>query len=115
MKLRWETDLAIDDNCPQCKKQNVLRPDIVWFGEMPYEMDKITEALTSLGPNDYFLAIGTSGVVYPAAGFVQWARQAKKIEVNLKESAVSDLFDEQFIGPASIQVPLLVKRLQSLL
>ncbi|GIL18776.1 MAG: NAD-dependent protein deacylase [Oligoflexia bacterium] len=110
-KFRWEDDLSTDHLCPQCQKQNALRPDIVWFGEMPYEMDQITEALTSLKSTDYFVAIGTSGVVYPAAGFVQWARQAKKIEVNLKESAVSDLFNQQFIGPASVQVPELVKQL----
>ncbi len=81
-----------------------LRPDIVFFGEMPYEMDRIVEAI---GACDLFVSIGTSGAVYPAAGFVEWAndRGAATLELNLERSAGSDQFDESRLGPASELVP----------
>jgi NAD-dependent deacetylase len=81
-----------------------MRPDIVWFGEMPYEMDRIEEALREC---DLFVSIGTSGAVYPAAGFVQTARYcgARTLEMNLEPSLGSFLFDESRTGPAGELVP----------
>ena len=75
-----------------------MRPDIVWFGEMPYDMDRIDEALRRC---DLFVSIGTSGAVYPAAGFVQTARYcgARTLEINLEPSLGSYLFDESRTRP----------------
>lgn len=96
--------------CPACGAPGGLRPDIVWFGEIPYHMDRIG---AELGACDLFIAIGTSGSVYPAAGFVREARMhgAFTIEVNLDASDVSGYFDRQCIGPASVEVPALVDSL----
>ena len=104
------SDLNIDDSCPQCGEIGTLRPDIVWFGEMPKYMDEIYTALERC---DLFLAIGTSGNVYPAAGFVQAAKQAGAytIEVNLESASNSRYFDESRIGMASKMVPHLVKEI----
>ena len=81
-----------------------IRPDIVFFGEMPYEMDRIERALMAA---DLFVSIGTSGAVYPAAGFVQAARHAgaATLELNLEESAGSALFAETRLGAAGLLVP----------
>ena len=81
-----------------------MRPDIVWFGEMPYEMEQIEEALMAA---DLFVSIGTSGAVYPAAGFVQTARYrgARTLEINLEPSQGSLSFDERRYGRASELVP----------
>jgi NAD-dependent deacetylase len=81
-----------------------VRPDIVWFGEMPYDMERIDEALQRA---DLFVSIGTSGAVYPAAGFVQTARYcgAKTLEMNLEPSLGSTFFNESRIGPAGKLVP----------
>ena len=81
-----------------------MRPDIVWFGEMPYDMDRIDDALRRC---DLFVSIGTSGAVYPAAGFVQTARYcgAQTLEINLEPSLGSILFDESRIGTAGELVP----------
>src|SRR3546814_2480739 len=81
-----------------------LRPDIVFFGEMPYAMDRIERALAAA---DLFVSIGTSGAVYPAAGFVQTARyaEARTVELNLEPSAGSGLFHETRAGPASDMGP----------
>ncbi len=89
--------------CPACNQQ-MLRPDIVWFGEMPYEMERIYAHLHAA---DLFVSIGTSGAVYPAAGFVQEARMAgaKTLELNLDPSEGSHLFAETRQGPASELVP----------
>ena len=89
--------------CPACGAR-MLRPDVVWFGEMPYELDVIDEALLAC---DVFAAIGTSGAVYPAAGFVMTAAAAgaHTIELNLTSSEITPLFDEVRHGPASIVVP----------
>jgi NAD-dependent deacetylase len=91
--------MAIEDPCPSCETP-ATRPDIVWFGEMPYEMDTLFDHLTQA---DIFVAIGTSGNVYPAAGFVAEARKAgaHTIEFNLEKSAVGNQFAEHRIGPAS--------------
>jgi len=90
--------------CPSCETEGQLRPDIVWFGEMPYEMEAIDAALIQC---DLFVSIGTSGAVYPAAGFVQAARHrgAHCLEINLEPSQGSILFDERRHGPASVEVP----------
>ena len=85
-----------------------LRPDIVFFGEMPYEMDRIEAALAEA---DLFVSIGTSGAVYPAAGFVQAAREAgaATLELSLDRSLGSRLFDETRLGLASAVVPAWVE------
>ena len=92
-----------DDACPQCAAHRV-RPDVVWFGEMPYHMDRIEVALTRCAT---FVSIGTSGNVYPAAAFVQEARAsgAHCVELNLEPSEVSRFFDETRHGPATQVVP----------
>jgi NAD-dependent deacetylase len=69
----WEDDLSTETVCRICKRSGGMRPDIVWFGEMPYHMDVIQDALERA---DVFMAVGTSGHVYPAAGFVEIARAA---------------------------------------
>jgi NAD-dependent deacetylase len=96
--------------CGQCGAQDQLRPDIVFFGEMPYDMDRIEAALAEA---DLFVSIGTSGAVYPAAGFVQMARHAgiETLELNLERSAGSGWFDETRLGKASLLVPLWVDQL----
>ena len=96
-------DLVDRPPCPECGER-MLRPDVVWFGEMPYDLDLIDEALLAC---DRFAAIGTSGAVYPAAGFVMTAAAAgaHTIELNLAPSEITPLFDEVRHGPASIVVP----------
>ena len=86
-----------------------MRPDVVWFGEMPHEMERIYEAL---GRCDLFVAIGTSGTVYPAAGFVAEAQNAgaHTVELNLDPSDGASLFAETHYGPASEVVPAFVER-----
>ena len=97
-------------SCPVCAESGSVRPDIVWFGEMPYEMDAIEEALRTA---DLFVSIGTSGAVYPAAGFVQTARYcgAKTLEMNLDPSLGSFMFEESRTGNASELVPAWVDEL----
>ena len=91
-------------SCPSCERTGRVRPDIVWFGEMPYEMERIDEALRRC---DLFVSIGTSGAVYPAAGFVQTARycRAETLELNLEPSQGSTFFDQSRIGKAGELVP----------
>jgi len=103
VRLRWDGALLSGPPCPTCGEAS-LRPDIVWFGEMPYEMDRIFAALARA---DLFVSIGTSGAVYPAAGFVQEAAThgAATLELNLERSLGSRLFDETRLGPASELVP----------
>ena len=96
--------------CPACRFEGQVRPDIVWFGEMPYEMERIEAALMEC---DLFVSIGTSGAVYPAAGFVQTAkyRGARTLEINLEPSQGSIFFDERRFGPATAEVPQWVAEL----
>lgn len=98
---RWSApvEMAVGDACPFCDAP-AARPDIVWFGEMPYQMDRI---FTALGNADIFAAIGTSGNVYPAAGFVAEAARAgaQTLEINLEPSAVGSQFDKALLGPAT--------------
>ncbi|MEO0728980.1 MAG: NAD-dependent deacylase [Pseudomonadota bacterium] len=97
-------------SCDACGAIGTLRPDVVWFGEMPYKMDLIESRLSAV---DVFVSIGTSGNVYPAAGFVAAANAvgAHTIELNLEPSSGSGLFDECYQGPASETVPAFVDRL----
>lgn len=108
---RWPSPADTDTTmlCPACGTAAV-RPDIVWFGEMPYHMEQIWAAIEQA---DIFAAIGTSGQVYPAAGFGQHARRsgAHCVELNLDRSAVSRDFHEHLIGPATQIVPEWVARL----
>mmetsp|Transcript_32488 Transcript_32488/g.62578 ORF Transcript_32488/g.62578 Transcript_32488/m.62578 type:complete len:233 (-) Transcript_32488:1051-1749(-) len=108
---RWEAPLAmsVGETCPSCDSPKA-RPDIVWFGEVPYHMDRIERALMEA---DLFAAIGTSGNVYPAAGFVQMAGHvgAKTVEMNLDPSTTVNLFEEVRPGKASQTVPTWVDSL----
>jgi NAD-dependent deacetylase len=104
----WKEDLSNETICPSCKAKGRMRPDIVWFGEMPYRMDEITEALHAC---KIFISIGTSGLVYPAAGFSQLAWKAHRYEVNLQSTGISPSFDEHRVGAASVEVPKLVAEL----
>ena len=103
-------DLSATLACPACLKTGGLRPDVIWFGEMPYYMEEIEYALAKA---DLFVSIGTSGTVYPAAGFVQAARQfgARTLELNLEASEGTRLFDEAIKGPATEIVPAWVERM----
>ncbi len=103
----WDADLSTTTPCPSCGVA-ALRPDIVWFGEMPMGVDRIADALDECG---LFVSIGTSGTVYPAAGFVADAAHARTVELNLEPSAGSALFDEARHGPATQVVPAFVERL----
>lgn len=109
--VRWEAALPPATICTGCGSAS-LRPDIVFFGEMPYRMDEIDEALARA---DLFVSVGTSGAVYPAAGYVQTARHygARTIELNLDPSAGSFYFEETRLGLASLLVPELVQQLLS--
>jgi NAD-dependent deacetylase len=100
----WRGNLISRPVCPVCDRAGTLRPDIVWFGEMPYRMDEIDAALARA---DLFVSIGTSGAVYPAGGFVRRARAAgiATLELNLEPSTGSGYFDEARYGPATQVVP----------
>ena len=97
----WSTDIPVESD---------LRPHIVWFGEMSLEMDRIEQALRKCS---LFLSIGTSGNVYPAAGFVSAAKRtgAHTVELNLEPSMGHSLFDEKILGPATQVVPAYVEKL----
>ncbi|GGD72289.1 NAD-dependent deacylase [Croceicoccus mobilis] len=99
----WPGVMVERPPCPSCGAA-ALRPDVVWFGEMPYRMDEIYAAL---GACDLFVSIGTSGAVYPAAGFVREAKAhgAQTLELNLERSQGSGWFDETRLGPAGEIVP----------
>jgi len=103
----WTAPLIDRPPCPACGT-SALRPDVVWFGEMPYRMDEIYAALREA---DLFVSIGTSGAVYPAAGFVRGARDLgiPTLELNLERSQGSAWFDQTRLGPATEQVPAWVE------
>ena len=103
-------DLTPDLACAGCDTVGSLRPHVVWFGEMPLYMPEIEAALAQA---DLFVSIGTSGNVYPAAGFVAEARRAgiRTIELNLEPSDGASLFDEARYGPAGTLVPAFVDEL----
>ncbi len=108
--LEWKEYVTPEDRCHCCQLSAPLRPHIVWFGEMPLGMDDIYQALATA---DYFIAIGTSGHVYPAAGFVHEAKLqgAHTVELNLEPSQVGSEFEEKHYGLASKVVPEYVERL----
>jgi NAD-dependent deacetylase len=109
-RFPWSGSMGEGASCPVCQVAGRVRPDIVWFGEMPYEMERIDDALMGC---DLFVSIGTSGAVYPAAGFVQTARYcgAHCLEINLEPSQGSIFFDERRYGPAGVEVPKWVEKL----
>ncbi len=105
--FRWADDLSVDDRCPECAEKK-LRPDIVWFGEMPYEMEACEQALEDC---DVFVAVGTSGLVYPAANFVRWAVKAERHEVNLNSTPIEGAFHKVWRGSSSEELPKLMSLL----
>ena len=109
-RFAWEGPMGEGAHCPECHAEGQVRPDIVWFGEMPYDMERIDDALRRC---DLFVSIGTSGAVYPAAGFVQTARYcgARALEINLGPSVGSMFFDESRIGKAGDLVPAWVEEM----
>ncbi|MDE2434890.1 MAG: NAD-dependent deacylase [Sphingomonadales bacterium] len=109
VRSHWRAPLADRPPCPVCGART-LRPDVVWFGEMPYRMDAIYAALRDA---DLFVSIGTSGAVYPAAGFVRDARElgTRTLELNLERSQGSHWFEESRLGPASEIVPAWVEEI----
>lgn len=102
--VRWDSDLSRSDRCPRCDVAESLRPHVVWFGEMPFFMD---EAKDIVAQSDLFVAIGTSGSVYPAAGLVAWAsgHSVRTCEINLDPSENRHQFDDGHYGPAEEIVP----------
>jgi NAD-dependent deacetylase len=105
----WDAPLDTATPCPACLRPGGLRPDVVWFGELPYHLDRIHAALARCR---LFLSIGTSGSVYPAAGFVADVRaQAHTVELNLDPSAAVSQFHEALHGMATEIVPAYVARL----
>jgi NAD-dependent deacetylase len=112
-RCNWgDEDLRVDSQCNACGMIGGMRPDVVWFGEMPYRMDEIYQALIHC---DLFISIGTSGTVYPAAGFAVAACDAgaRTVELNLEPSEGVSLFDEAHHGKATEIVPPYVEELIS--
>ena len=104
----WQETLSSETPCPKCGEREALRPHVVWFYEIPFEMDRIQAALAAC---DLFLSIGTSGQVYPAAGFVADVRRrgsAHTVELNLEPSDGASLFHDCIHGPAGDVVPRFV-------
>ena len=107
----WHDDLTMETDCPACGKPGGMRPHVVWFNEMPLDMDRIYGALAR---SSLFISIGTSGNVYPAAGFVQeaiFSARAHTVELNLEPSEGATLFAERIYGPATEVVPSFVDTL----
>jgi len=106
--IEWRQDLPVDARCPHCGGVGRMRPHVVWFGEMPLHMDEIFRALRRA---ELFVAIGTSGAVYPAAGFVNEARAlgVTTLELNLEAADNAELFDDARYGAASATVPAWVE------
>jgi NAD-dependent deacetylase len=109
--MPWRDDLTPNHVCPACASPGGLRPHVVWFGEMPFAMDEIYDQLDRCA---LFLSIGTSGNVYPAAGFVHHVRmrgRAHSVELNLEPSEGATLFAEAIYGKASDIVPAYVEKI----
>ena len=111
-RMHWTGHMDGQSACPSCGVQGKIRPDVVWFGEVPYNMDRIAEAFETVTT---FISIGTSGEVYPAAGFLTEAlrRGAQTLEFNLEPSARSAEFHKSTLGPAEDIVPGFVDQLLS--
>ena len=109
VRSKWTEPLIARPPCPVCQART-LRPDVVWFGEVPYRMEEIYAALRRA---DLFVSIGTSGAVYPAAGLVQNAVELDvlTLELNLETSQGSRMFHESRLGPASELVPAWVEEI----
>ena len=112
----WEGALSLDNACNVCGTVGCLRPHIVWFGEMPFHMEEIESALELC---DLFISVGTSGNVYPAAGFVQQVQLAGRghtVELNLEPSRNQDQFNFSIHKPATVAVEefknLLIKNIK---
>ncbi len=108
--LPWAEDMGTDSQCPRCGRIGQIRPHVVWFGEVPLEMPRIFSALDDCV---LFLSIGTSGHVYPAAGFVAHVNahgRAQSFELNLEPSNGATLFDDAIYGPATEVVPAFVEQ-----
>jgi len=106
----WTGDMDMETACPACGATGGMRPHVVWFGEMPFEMERISRALSQCS---LFVSIGTSGNVYPAAGFVQeaiFSARAHTVELNMEPSEGATLFAETVYGPATDVVPAYVDR-----
>ena len=111
--IPWEGSLGLENSCHACGAVGRMRPHVVWFGEMPFYMNDIYAALDRC---HLFISIGTSGNVYPAAGFVQHVRMrgvGRTVELNLEPSEGATLFAETHYGPASEKVPAFVGQLLS--
>ena len=108
--MPWTEDMETATPCPECGSKGGMRPHVVWFGERPLEMDAIYDKIEACG---LFLSIGTSGNVYPAAGFVEAATLAgaHTVELNLEPSQGANLFDETIHGPATEVVPAYVEKI----
>ena len=107
----WKSDMGIETLCLACDGPGGMRPHVVWFGEMPFEMERISAALAKCS---LFISIGTSGNVYPAAGFVQeaiFSARAHTVELNMEPSEGATLFAETMYGPATEIVPAYVERI----
>lgn len=104
--------INLNSICRNCGEKGRLRPHIVWFGEVPFHMDEIAQAIEKC---DLFISIGTSGNVYPAAGFVQYANQAgaHSVELNLEGSAGASLFSEGIYGKATEIVPAYIEKIMA--
>ena len=110
---QWRKDLDVDTPHPEDpedeRRRGFLRPNVVWFGEMPIGLDRIADAASEA---DIFIAIGTSGLVYPAAGIVaSTPKQCRRIEINLDDTPASSAFHETIRGQATIEVPKMLKSL----
>lgn len=111
--LSWTKDLSSGTRCPACGEIGGMRPHIVWFGEFPFGMETIMNALNGA---DIFLCIGTSGVVYPAAGFAQMAaknRACRLVEFNIENTEISRQFRERMVGLVSVELPKFVEQFLS--
>ncbi|WII72165.1 NAD-dependent deacylase [Bdellovibrio sp. 22V] len=107
-RMYWINDLSSKDACKFCGRCGFLRPDVIWFGETPYFLELIQQLVRDA---DAFVSVGTSGIVYPAAGLVKLAHDAFKIEVNTQKTNVSKSFDKRYVGPATQEVPNMVEYL----
>jgi NAD-dependent deacetylase len=103
-KFDWLNDLTPQDLCPSCQAKGQIRPDVVWFEEMPYHLELIEKNLLKA---HLFVSIGTSGAVYPAASYLRLAKSngAQALEINLAPTEAAGLYDRGLYGPASETVP----------
>ena len=110
--ISTEDAFSVESVCEKCGAVGTMRPHIVWFGEVPMRMDEIGKLLAAC---DLFISIGTSGVVYPAAGFARIAKSAnaRAVELNLERSRGASVFDEKIYGKATEVVPAYVNKLLS--